>query len=146
MSDESLAQNYARGGFTQRLELGRRPALVVIDMVNAYVIEGSPYIVMEYIHGENLSWLLMQQWARGEQMPFDVAACIVRDAALGLDHAHHAVDVGGRPLHVVHRDVTPQTVIVSQQARRVKLIDLGAAADLRVGVNYSPNLSLLDPR
>lgn len=63
---------------------------------------------------------------------------IARQLLSALD-ALHAVGI-------VHRDVKPQNVIVSQQARRVKLIDLGAAADLRVGVNYSPNLSLLDPR
>jgi len=39
---ESLADNYARGGFTRRLEPGQRPALVVIDFVRAYLVEGSP--------------------------------------------------------------------------------------------------------
>ncbi len=39
---ESLEQNYARGGFTQRLAAGRRPALLVIDFVRAYLTEGSP--------------------------------------------------------------------------------------------------------
>lgn len=39
---ESLEQNYARGGFNQRLAPGRRPALLVIDFVNAYLVEGSP--------------------------------------------------------------------------------------------------------
>jgi len=39
---ESLANNYARGGFTRRLRPGRRPALLVIDLVAAYVTEGSP--------------------------------------------------------------------------------------------------------
>ena len=39
---ESLTDNYARGGFTQRLAPGRRPALLVIDFVRAYLVEGSP--------------------------------------------------------------------------------------------------------
>ncbi len=39
---ESLAANYERGGFTQRLQPGRRPALLVIDFVKAYLVEGSP--------------------------------------------------------------------------------------------------------
>lgn len=39
---ESLAENYKRGGFVQRLPLGPKPALVVIDFVEAYVVEGSP--------------------------------------------------------------------------------------------------------
>jgi nicotinamidase-related amidase len=42
MSNETLASNYARGGFTGQLGFGRRPALAVIDLVNAYVIEGAP--------------------------------------------------------------------------------------------------------
>ncbi len=47
---------------------------------------------------------------------------------------------------IVHRDIKPQNVIVSPAERRLKLIDLGAAADLRIGINYVPNEYLLDPR
>ena len=47
---------------------------------------------------------------------------------------------------IVHRDVKPQNVIISARDGRAKLIDLGAAADLRVGINYIPNEFLLDPR
>lgn len=46
----------------------------------------------------------------------------------------------------MHRDVKPQNCIVSDRDRKLKLIDLGAAADLRVGINYVPNEYLLDPR
>ncbi len=42
MAEETLAANYARGGFMSRLEPGRRPALVLIDLVNAYFLEASP--------------------------------------------------------------------------------------------------------
>jgi len=47
---------------------------------------------------------------------------------------------------IVHRDVKPQNVIISETDNKVKLIDMGAAADLRVGINYVPNEFLLDPR
>ena len=47
---------------------------------------------------------------------------------------------------IVHRDVKPQNVIISETDNKVKFIDLGAAADLRVGINYVPNEFLLDPR
>lgn len=47
---------------------------------------------------------------------------------------------------IVHRDVKPQNVIISTPEMRTKLIDLGAAADLRIGINYVPNEFLLDPR
>ena len=42
MPKETLAENYARGGFLNRLEFGRRPGLLLIDLVNAYFLEGSP--------------------------------------------------------------------------------------------------------
>lgn len=47
---------------------------------------------------------------------------------------------------IVHRDVKPQNVIVSEVDQVCKFIDLGAAADLRIGTNYIPNEFLLDPR
>ena len=47
---------------------------------------------------------------------------------------------------IVHRDVKPQNVIVCGEDQCTKMIDLGAAADLRVGINYVPNEFLLDPR
>lgn len=47
---------------------------------------------------------------------------------------------------IVHRDVKPQNVVVSEPGQCCKLIDLGAAADLRIGINYIPDEYLLDPR
>lgn len=47
---------------------------------------------------------------------------------------------------IVHRDIKPQNCIVSSTDNKIKLIDLGAAADLRVGINYAPKEYLLDPR
>ncbi len=47
---------------------------------------------------------------------------------------------------IVHRDVKPQNLILSNVDQKIKLIDLGAAADLRVGINYAPKEYLLDPR
>lgn len=47
---------------------------------------------------------------------------------------------------IVHRDVKPQNLIFSTTDKKLKFIDLGAAADLRVGINYVPNQFLLDPR
>ncbi|KAL9389463.1 hypothetical protein Peur_018068 [Populus x canadensis] len=47
---------------------------------------------------------------------------------------------------IVHRDIKPQNIIFSERSRTFKIIDLGAAADLRVGINYIPKEFLLDRR
>ena len=47
---------------------------------------------------------------------------------------------------IVHRDIKPENLLISKEEGKIKIIDLGAAADLRVGINYVPNEYLLDPR
>ena len=89
----------------------------------------------------NLEALLFERPLNIERGP-DRRAIVLRFAMQqllnGLKSCH---SVG-----IVHRDVKPQNSIVSEAERRVKLIDWGAAADLRVGINYVPNQYLLDPR
>jgi serine/threonine-protein kinase len=89
--------------------------------------EGSYFIAMEYIDGENLRLLL----ARGRDMqrtvPFPIAARIVSFAAEGLAYAHNFTDLGtGQPLHLIHRDVSPDNILVSRSGA-VKLVDFGIA-------------------
>lgn len=77
----------------------------------------------------------------------DAARADLRDAALRLVaqqvlEALAAIHRTG----IVHRDVKPQNILVSEKECRLKFIDFGAAADLRVGINYEPNEFLLDPR
>lgn len=72
----------------------------------------------------------------------DRSAATIRAAMQQLLEALQACHANG----IVHRDVKPQNCIVSEGDRRVKLIDFGAAADLRIGINYVPNQYLLDPR
>ena len=91
MSDESLAQNYARGGFTQRLELGRRPALVVIDMVNAYVIEGSP------LYGSD--------GCKSALVGATALLALARSAAIPVLHTNVVYQPGGRDGGVFFRKV-----------------------------------------
>ncbi|MFH1809487.1 MAG: BREX system ATP-binding domain-containing protein [Pseudomonadota bacterium] len=84
------------------------------------------YIAMEYIHGVNLAELEAQVRSRGARIPPRVGAAMLRSAALGLDYAHHAVDLSGRPMQVVHRDVSPQNLMVRLDGG-VKVVDFGIA-------------------
>ena len=87
------------------------PNVVSLYEVGAW--NGQYFIAMEFISGRNLSQLMKEARDSGRPVPLNVAARIAHDAALGLDHAHRARDAEGRALSIVHRDVSPQNILVS---------------------------------
>ncbi|MBX7195116.1 MAG: serine/threonine protein kinase [Sandaracinaceae bacterium] len=87
---------------------------------------GSYFLAMEYLLGEHLGALERQLGQRGRAAPIEVMTRIVALAAEGLHHAHEATDELGQPLHVVHRDVSPQNIFVTY-AGHVKMTDFGVA-------------------
>jgi serine/threonine-protein kinase len=87
--------------------------------------QGVPYLVMEYLHGQSFETVAERGWADGE-LPLWLAARLVADAARGLHAAHELTDEGGQPLHVVHRDVSPQNVQVLYDGV-AKVMDFGVA-------------------
>jgi len=87
--------------------------------------DGVPYLVMEWVHGVTLSRLVGAS-APGEGLEPGVAAHLVSQVASALDYAHRSRDRTGEPLRIVHRDVSPQNVMVSFDGF-VKLLDFGVA-------------------
>lgn len=84
------------------------------------------YLVMEYMSGRTLLEILRDLRAQGVMMSPIMAATIARELAVGLDALHRATDAHGRPLNIVHRDLSPPNVMVSWRGE-VKLLDLGVA-------------------
>ena len=84
---------------------------------------GCPYIAMEYIRGRTLSQI---RKALGGPMDVSVAVHLTCAVLRGLAYAHSLSDAQGRPLRLVHRDVSPHNVIVGFQGE-VKLLDFGIA-------------------
>ncbi|MCB9597614.1 MAG: protein kinase [Sandaracinaceae bacterium] len=82
------------------------------------------YLVMEHIDGVSLRELLENRGFRG--IPFPLAARILAEAASGLDYAHRFADEDGKPLGIVHRDVSPANIMIARDGR-VKLVDFGLA-------------------
>ncbi len=86
----------------------------------------TPYIAMQYVDGLDVLALL-RECARAQiRLPPDLAALIARDVLDALDYAHNAIDVNGRPLKIVHRDISPGNVLLSWRGD-VKLTDFGIA-------------------
>ena len=86
----------------------------------------TPYIAMQYVDGLDVLALL-RECARAQiRLPPDLAGLIARDVLEALDYAHNAVDVNGRPLRIVHRDISPGNVLLSWRGD-VKLTDFGIA-------------------
>jgi serine/threonine protein kinase len=88
--------------------------------------DGAAYLVMEYIEGQTLYALLEQARRRGTRFSERAACLIAADVAEALHYAHHATDEAGRPLHLVHRDVSTTNILISHSGR-TKLVDFGVA-------------------
>lgn len=88
--------------------------------------QSSHYIVMEFIAGQDL--LALQKYVRNERttVKIDMACHIMREIARGLDYVHCKTDEAGNPLNIIHRDISPQNVLVSWDGK-VKVIDFGIA-------------------
>lgn len=84
------------------------------------------YLVMEYVDGHDLGFTMRILRKRGERMPVPIAVFIAIELLRGLDHAHRAAGADGKPLEIIHRDVTPGNVMVSFSGA-VKLADFGIA-------------------
>lgn len=99
----------------------------VVSIIEVGTEDDLPVMALEYVHGENAGTLRNKAAKRGVPMPIVVAARIVADAARGLHHAHEAVDVEGRPLRIVHRDIAPKNLFVRTDGV-TKVGDFGIAA------------------
>jgi len=90
------------------------------------VIEKERLIVMEYILGVSTKLLLDSAAMRHLQVPPGAALRIVSQAARALHYAHELTDDAGRPMNLVHRDITPHNLLVSLEGE-VKIVDFGIA-------------------
>ncbi|MBK8480213.1 MAG: protein kinase [Proteobacteria bacterium] len=121
-SDESFAQmlieeakiavSLSHANIAQVYELGQ--------------LEGTYYIAMEYVEGADLYRILQRLDRQHALVPLDVATYIGQQVATGLHYAHSQLDEARRPRNIVHRDISPQNVLLSY-AGEVKIVDFGIA-------------------
>ncbi len=112
VDEAKIAVQLAHGNIAQTFDLGR--------------VGDTYYITMEYVDGADLYKILRKGSEMDLEMPLDCCAFIAKEIASALDHAHRKKDHVGKPLGIVHRDVSPQNVLVSYSGE-VKLVDFGIA-------------------
>ncbi|NOZ87168.1 MAG: PEGA domain-containing protein [Deltaproteobacteria bacterium] len=98
----------------------------IVQIFDLGKIEGSYFIAMEYIHGEDLSQVVKQGQKIGRPLPTDHTVKIVSMVCEALYYAHTKTDMVGKPLNIVHRDISPQNIIVTYEGS-TKLVDFGIA-------------------
>mgnify|MGYP003449613770 FL=1 len=89
-------------------------------------VDGSFFIALEYVHGKDLRAMFNRTRQRGEVLPIPLSCYVIMKLCEGLDYAHNKHDTSGRFLNLVHRDVSPQNILVSYEGE-VKIIDFGIA-------------------
>jgi len=97
----------------------------VVPTLDVIVDAGEIFVVLEYVHGEPVH-RLMQALRKGQRVPLRVASGIMFGVLLGLHSAHDARNEQGAPLHLVHRDVSPQNIVVGPDGV-ARVLDFGIA-------------------
>ena len=89
-------------------------------------VDGIYYIAMEFVDGVDILQLVNGLHASGEKLPIEAVAFVARQMCSGLHYAHTRQDAKGNPLNIVHRDISPQNILVSRNGE-VKVVDFGIA-------------------
>jgi serine/threonine-protein kinase len=98
----------------------------VVQPLDVLRVEDEVFLVMEYVEGDSLSRLMKATVARQEKVPLPVAIAVISGVLRGLHAAHEAKNDKGEPLEIVHRDVSPQNVLVGVDGTP-RVIDFGIA-------------------
>jgi serine/threonine protein kinase len=88
--------------------------------------EGAYFITMEYLYGKDLRIIIQKSKEKGLPLSLENCLYIISRICAGLDYAHHLKDFQGKPLNIIHRDISPQNIILTYEGD-VKIVDFGIA-------------------
>ena len=121
-SDPSFAESF----LDEARLVSRIRHLNVVTTFDVVRADGEVFLVMEYVPGESLARILAAAYRDDVALPQSVLAAIMCGALHGLHAAHEAKTEAGAPLHIVHRDVSPQNIIVGSDGI-ARVLDFGVA-------------------
>jgi serine/threonine-protein kinase len=99
----------------------------VVSIIDFKADKNQLYLVMDYVQGQNLRQVLQQKKKKNLELNLPFIVYIVREVAAGLEHAHKCMDkTSGKALNIIHRDMSPQNIMVSYDGA-VKIVDFGIA-------------------
>ncbi|MFL5346322.1 MAG: protein kinase domain-containing protein [Hyalangium sp.] len=98
----------------------------IVQVYELGKLDNTIFIAMEFVEGVDLRRVVQEESKFGATVPYGVAAAICSQVAEGLDYAHFSKGVDGVPLELIHRDISPQNVMIAYSGR-VKIVDFGIA-------------------
>ncbi|MBX3131664.1 MAG: protein kinase [Polyangiaceae bacterium] len=98
----------------------------VVSTLDVASMDGEVFLVLDYVQGESLSRLLKAMRGREARPDLRIVSSVLVNALHGLHAAHEATDEQGRPLEIVHRDVSPQNILVGVDGV-ARVLDFGVA-------------------
>ncbi len=98
----------------------------IIQVFDFGAVGDTYFLAMEYVEGIDLLRLLQEAAKARVRLPYGISAYVVQQMAKGLDYAHRKTDEFGEPLGIVHRDISPQNILLSWDGG-VKIVDFGIA-------------------
>lgn len=98
----------------------------IVQIYDFGLMENSYFIAMEYLLGKDLRQIFYK--ARRKDLPLSLehVLYITSQICSGLDYAHKLTDLKGKPLHIIHRDISPQNILITYEGD-VKIVDFGIA-------------------
>jgi len=122
-ADQAIRGEMVQRFFTEARILARLDHPNIVRVHDVLAVDAGYFIVMELLRGATLAELAAHG---GDRTPWPEVLAVAEQALAGLAYAHAACDDGGHPLGLVHRDVTPRNLFVTD-AGQVKLLDFGIA-------------------
>lgn len=111
----------------------------VVSVLDVGIDRGVYYLVMEYIEGWSMRQLLDACERDGRAVPLPHVLTLAIDVASGLDHIHSLRDASGNPLKLVHRDVSPENIMITIDGLS-KLVDFGIAKRQNSPIHTEPGV------